>query len=108
MKRIFEIGNIIFKQGNPLKGEPRITEDNTFKILNERKIHKMKNMLQTMWNIKWILVFVNTFLLICIEGKLHCLGLRGSSPLLPKLPKNPRKWKEHIDRLFAFVNIRQF
>lgn len=65
------------------------------------------NMLRTMWNIKWILVFVNTFLLICFKGKLHCsVFLSGfeSAGLKPR----GWNWKEHIDRLFASVNIGRF
>lgn len=66
-------------------------------------------MLQTMWNIKWILVFVNTFLLICLKGKLHCLGPKEDhSASFNRLTKPERNGNEHIDRLFAFVNIGQF
>jgi hypothetical protein len=78
-------------------------------------------MLQTMWNIKWILVIVNTILLICLEGKLgHCL--RGGEKSLKRIfglgirsksrkrgrSKEKNTANERIDRLFAFVNIEQF
>lgn len=63
------------------------------------------NMLQTMWNIKWILVFVNTFLLICFKGKLHCSGILSG---FESAGFEAYGGKEHDDRLFAFVNIGRF